>query len=350
VRFSNSGTEATMDAIRVARGYTGREKIVKFEGGYHGHHDDVLVSIQPPREAMGPPESPSTVPASAGIPRSRIAETIVAPFNEPDLLAAILEAHSGEIAAILVEPVQFNIGVVPPKPGFLERLRELATEHGAVLIFDEVKTGVVLAWGGAYEYFGVAPDLFCLAKSIGGGIPIGAFGGRREVMASIETLEGTPAFSADATGTGIERSTIPGGATRVAHLGTFNGNPLSMTAGLVTLTQVLTRDVYPRLHSMADRLTDGCQSVLDEFELPGYAINVGPKGCVMFTPQRVTNYRDFIGLDAELWAASFFYLANRGILLPPGPDDQWTLSVRHDEAEIDRYVAVFRDFAAELTA
>ena len=350
VRFSNSGTEATMDAIRVARGYTGREKIIKFEGGYHGHHDDVLVSIQPPRDVMGAVESPTTVPASAGIPRSRIAETVIAPFNEPEMLAAILEAHDGEVAAIIVEPVQFNIGVVPPEPGFLERLRELATAHGAVLIFDEVKTGVVLAWGGAYEHFGVKPDLFCLAKSIGGGIPIGAFGGRREVMASIETLEGTPAFSAGAAGSGIERSTIPGGATRVAHLGTFNGNPLSMTAGLVTLTQILTKDVYPGLHAMADRLTAGSQAVLDDHGLPGYAINVGPKGCVMFTPQRVTNYRSLVGLDSELWGASFFYLANRGILLPPGPDDQWTLSVQHSDSDIDRYLEVFGQFAAELTA
>ena len=348
VRFSNSGTESTMDAIRVARGYTGREKVIKFEGGYHGHHDDVLVSIQPPRDAMGPNESPATVPASAGIPRSRIAETVIAPFNEPGILAAILQAHRGEIAAIIVEPVQFNIGVVPPKEGYLERLRELADEHGIVLIFDEVKTGVVLAWGGAYEHFGVKPDLFCLAKSIGGGIPIGAFGGRREVMASIETLEDTPAFTDGAAGSGIERSTIPGGATRVAHLGTFNGNPLSMTAGLVTLTQILTKDAYPRLHAMADRLTAGSQAVLDRYGLPGYAINVGPKGCVMFTPGRVTNYRDFIGLDAELWAASFFYLANRGILLPPGPDDQWTLSVQHSDADIDRYLDVFSEFAAEL--
>ncbi len=350
VRFSNSGTEATMDAIRVARGYTGREKVIKFEGGYHGHHDDVLVSIQPPREVMGPEESPATVPASAGIPRSRIAETVIAPYNEPELLASILEAHAGEIAAIIVEPVQFNIGVVPPRPGYLERVRELATQHGIVLIFDEVKTGVVLAWGGAYEYFGVKPDLFCLAKSIGGGIPIGAFGGTRAVMGAIETLDGTPAANAEATGVGIDRSTIPGGATRVAHLGTFNGNPLSMTAGLVTLTRVLTKDAYPRLHAMADALTAGCAAVIDEFGLPGYAINVGPKGCVMFTPERVTNYRDFIGLDAELWAASFFYLANRGILLPPGPDDQWTLSVQHTDAEIERYIAVFREFAAELAS
>ncbi len=244
VRFSNSGTEATMDAIRVARGYTGREKVIKFEGGYHGHHDDVLVSIQPPHDAMGPVESPNTVPASAGIPRSRIAETVVAPFNEPEMLEGILEAHRGEIAAIIVEPVQFNIGVVPPKEGYLQRLRELADEHGIVLIFDEVKTGVVLAWGGAYEHFGVKPDLFCLAKSIGGGIPIGAFGGRREVMGVIETLEGSQHFAGmgGAVGSGIEHSTIPGGATRVAHLGTFNGNPLSMAAGLVTLKQILTKD------------------------------------------------------------------------------------------------------------
>ncbi|HEY6608550.1 MAG TPA: aspartate aminotransferase family protein [Candidatus Limnocylindria bacterium] len=352
VRFSNSGTEATMDAIRVARGYTGREKVIKMEGGYHGHHDDVLVSIQPPRDEMGPAEAPTTVPASAGIPRSRIAETVIAPFNDPDALAGILEAHAGEIAAIIVEPVQFNIGVVPPQPGYLERVRELADEHGVVLIFDEVKTGVVLAWGGAYEYFGVRADLFCLAKSIGGGIPIGAFGGRGEVMRSIETLEGSQHFAGMGSvgGNIIERSTLPAGATRVAHLGTFNGNPLSMTAGLVTLTQILVKDAYPGLHALADRLTAGCADVLAEYELPGYAINVGPKGCVMFTPERVTNYRDFIGLDAELWTAFFFYLANRGILLPPGPDDQWTLSVQHTEAEIERHVAVFREFAAELTS
>jgi len=343
VRFSNSGTEATMDAIRVARGYTGREKIIKFEGGYHGHHDDVLMSIQPPRDLMGPADAPNSVPATAGMPRSRIDETVVAPYNQPDALEAILERHRGEIAAIIIEPVQFNIGVVPPLPGYLERVRELATAHGAVLIFDEVKTGVVLAYGGATEHFGVQPDLFCLAKSIGGGIPIGAFGGRGEVMRVIEALP-----EGGGNGTALEHTTIPGGATRVAHLGTFNGNPLSMAAGLATLTRILTPDVYPGLHALAARLTDGCSAVLGEFGLPGYAINVGPKGCVMFTPDRVTNYRDFIGLDGELWAASFFYLANRGILLPPGPDDQWTLSVQHSEADIDRYVSTFRDFAQEL--
>jgi glutamate-1-semialdehyde 2,1-aminomutase len=348
VRFSNSGTEATMDAIRVARGFTRREKIVKFEGGYHGHHDDVLVSIQPPRDMMGPESAPNTVPLSAGIPASRLAETVIAPFNEPEMVERILERHRGEIAAIIVEPVQFNIGVVPPRPGFLERLRELATEHGAVLIFDEVKTGVVIAYGGAIEHYAVQPDLVCLAKSIGGGVPIGAFGGRAEVMLAIEG--GDP--DADAPIASFDRSqptsTIAHVPRRVAHLGTFNGNPLSMAAGVATLTRILTADVYPALHRLARRLTDGCQGVLDEFGLPGYAINVGPKGCVMFTPERVTNYRDFIGLDSELWTAFFFYLVNRGILLPPGPDDQWTLSVQHSEAEVDRHVEVFASFAEEL--
>jgi glutamate-1-semialdehyde 2,1-aminomutase len=348
VRFSNSGTEATMDAIRVARGFTGREKIIKFEGGYHGHHDDVLVSIQPPRELIGPADAPVTVPASAGLPRSRVEETVVAPYNNPEALEAILSRHLGEIAAIIVEPVQFNIGVVPPLPGFLERVRELATAHGAVLIFDEVKTGVVLAYGGATEWFGIQPDLFCLAKSIGGGVPIGAFGGRGDVMGVIEKLPDSRFGGIG--GTALSHTTIPGGATRGAHLGTFNGNPLSMAAGVAVLTRILTRDVYPRLQALGDRLTAGCQSVIDDFGLPGYAINVGPKGCVMFTPERVTNYRDFIGLDSELWAASFFYLANRGVLLPPGPDDQWTLSVQHNDDEIDRYIAVFRGFATELTA
>jgi glutamate-1-semialdehyde 2,1-aminomutase len=294
---------------------------------------------------MGPADAPDAVPATAGLPRSRTEETVVAPFNDPDALEAVLERHRGEIAAIIVEPVQFNIGVVPPLPGFLERLRELATAHGIILIFDEVKTGVVLAYGGATEHFGVQPDLFCLAKSIGGGIPIGAFGGRGEVMDVIDAL---PASAGD--GTGVSQTTISGGSTRVAHLGTFNGNPLSMAAGVTVLTRILTPEAYPLLHALADRLTTGCQAVIDEFDLPGYAINVGPKGCVMFTPQRVTNYRDFIGLDGELWEASFFYLANRGILLPPGPDDQWTLSVQHGDDEVDAYLAAFRDFAAEVAA
>ena len=342
IRFSNSGTEATMDAIRVARGFTGREKIIKFEGGYHGHHDDVLVSIQPPRAAIGEIDAPISVPTSAGIPRSRIGDTVIAPFNRPEIVEQILGRHRGEIAAIIVEAVQFNIGVVPPEAGFLERLRELATEHGTVLIFDEVKTGVVIAYGGATEYYGVQPDLFCLAKSIGGGTPIGAFGGREEVMRVIEGGAKAPLVE---SGLGY---TSFGSTARVAHMGTMNGSPLVMAAALAVLTKVLTPDVYPRLQAMGDRLTLGSQAIVDEFGLPGYAINVGPKGIVMFAPRRVTNYRDFIGLDDELWASSFWFLANRGILIPPAPDDQWTLSVQHTDDEIDRYLAVFREWAVEV--
>ena len=344
-----------MDAIRIARAFTGRDTIVKIFGSYHGHHDYVMVSISVPYENIGDPDNYASLPYGAGIPKAASDLTIAVPFNDADAMERRIERLFEEgrpPACVIMEPAMMNLGVVLPEPGYLESVRDITRRHGVVLIFDEVKTGVVLAWGGAYEHFGVQPDLFCLAKSIGGGIPIGAFGGRAEVMRVIETLEGSQHFAGmgGAVGTGIEKTTIPGGATRVAHLGTFNGNPLSMTAGLVTLTQILTRDAYPRLHAMADRLTAGSQAVIDRTGLPGYAINVGPKGCVMFTPERVTNYRDFIGLDSELWAASFFYLANRGILLPPGPDDQWTLSVQHSDADIDRYVEVFGEFAAEVTA
>jgi glutamate-1-semialdehyde 2,1-aminomutase len=334
VRFGNSGTEATMDAIRIARGFTGRDKILKFEGGYHGHHDDVLISIMPPAELMGPLDAPSSVPASAGIPRSQLEDTVVGPFNNPDAVEAILDRHRGEIAAIIVEPIQYNIGVVPPVPGFLERVRELATAHGAVLIFDEVKTGVVIAYGGGTERFGVKPDMVCLAKSIGGGLPVSAIAGREAVMRVVES--------------GATVTTL-GAADHVAHQGTYNGNPLCMAATVATLTRVLTPDVYPELERLGDRLAAACQEVLDEHHLPGYAINVGAKGAVLFSPKRVTNYRDFIGLDEELWTAFFFFLANRGILLPPGSDEQWTLSVAHTDADVDRHVEVFREFAHELS-
>ena len=333
VRFGNSGTEVTMDGIRIARGFTGRDKIVKFEGGYHGHHDDVLVSIVPPAELMGPVDAPNTVPATAGIPLSRLDDTIVAPFNNADALEAILDRHQGEIAAIIVEPIQYNIGVVPPLPGFLDRVRELATAHGAVLIFDEVKTGVVIAYGGGTERFGVVPDMVCLAKSIGGGLPVAAIAGREAVMRAIE---------------GVATTTTLGTAEYVAHQGTYNGNPVSIAATVATLTQVLTPDVYPELERRGNRLTEGCQAILDEYRLPGYAINVGAKGAVLFSPKRVTNYRDFIGVDEELWTAFYFFLANRGILLPPGSDEQWTLSVAHTDADIERHIEVFGEFAREL--
>jgi glutamate-1-semialdehyde 2,1-aminomutase len=231
-----------MDAIRVARGFTGREKIIKFEGGYHGHHDDVLMSIQPPRDMIGEVEAPNTVPTSAGIPRSRVAETVIAPFNQPEIVERILERHRGEIAAIIVEAVQFNIGVVPPEPGFLERLRELATEHGAVLIFDEVMTGFRVHSQGVQGLTGITPDLTTLGKVIGGGT-IGAFGGRERSCASSRVAPG----AADR----IEPDRISSfEGTSGRPMGTMNGSPLVMAAALAVLTKVLTPIVYPRLQAM----------------------------------------------------------------------------------------------------
>jgi glutamate-1-semialdehyde 2,1-aminomutase len=196
-----------------------------------------------------------------------------------------------------------------------------------------VKTGVVIASGGGTERFGVKPDMVCLAKSIGGGLPVAAIAGREEVMRAIEG--------------GVTATTL-GTADYVAHQGTYNGNPVSMAATVATLTRVLIPDVYPELERRGDRLTAGCQEILDEYHLPGYAINVGAKGAVLFSPKRVTNYRDFIGVDEELWTAFYFFLTNRGILLPPGSDEQWTLSVAHTDEDIERHIAVFGEFAREL--
>ena len=204
-RFTNSGTEATMDALRVAKGVTGRHKIVKVEGGYHGHHDEVMVSMKPSLELAGPPRRPNQVPASAGISPSVIADTLVIPYNDAEALDEILTEHAGEVAAFIVEPAMENIGICLPVDNYLQKVREITRRHGVMLIFDEVKTGITADYHGATGYFGVQPDLVTLAKSIGGGLPIGAFGGTVECMGEI----------------------VSG---RVLHLGTYNGNPLVLAA------------------------------------------------------------------------------------------------------------------------
>src|SRR5579883_503727 len=216
LRFCNSGTEATMDAIRLARAHTGRDKIIKIEGSYHGHHDTLLMSTKPSVEAAGPAERPNTVPASMGIPADVKKNIIIAPFNDVEALDRILTEHRGEVAAVITEAVLMNVGIILPQDGYLQAIRDVTRKHDVLLIFDEVKTGVTVAPGGITELYPVEPDLICLAKSIGGGMPIGAFGGREEVMRHINHEE-------------------------VLHLGTFNGNPMSMRAGLVTLTQIFTQ-------------------------------------------------------------------------------------------------------------
>jgi glutamate-1-semialdehyde 2,1-aminomutase len=325
VRFCNSGTESTMDALRVARGVTGRDLIVKIEGSYHGHHDYVMVSVKPSAEEMGPLDHPASIPLSTGIPAAVAAMTLVVPFNRPDALARTLEEHEGKVAALIIEPVMMNLGIVHPAAGYLEAIRRITEEHDVLLVYDEVKTGVTIAPGGACERYGVQPDLVCLAKSIGGGITIGAFGGRRELMEHVR----------------------PGD---VAHQGTFNGNPLAMTAGLVTLTEILTPDAYERFGRQEERLVSGCEEIIREHGLPMYSTGIGAKGCVMFAPEPLTDYRDYMNIDKDLAYLHWLYFMNRGIFMPPGLDEQWTLSVQHSDEDIEAHLAVFREFARDVTA
>jgi glutamate-1-semialdehyde 2,1-aminomutase len=324
VRFTNSGTEATMDAIRVARGVTGRTVVAKIEGSYHGHHDTVMFSVVPNASTMGGLHAPASTPMSKGIPPEMAAWTLAVPFNDVAALERLFDERGSEIACLIMEPVMMNIGIVIPNPGYLEAARELCTRHGIVLIFDEVKCGATIAAGGATELFGVQPDLACFAKAIAGGVPAGAFGGRAEIM--------------DAIGNGI------------AQQGTFNGNPLVAAAGLATLTEVLTPEAYEEFKQLGNRLADGCQRAIAEHGIPAHVVDLGCKGCVSYRIEPLTNYRDFLETNADLFEASWCWLLNRGIFMTPGNEEQWTLSVQHDDSHIDRFVDAFSEFCAALTA
>lgn len=322
-RFTNSGTEATMDAIRVARAATGRDRIVKVEGGYHGHHDAAMISTKPPLARAGDPRRPTPVPSSAGITAGTLAETVVVPYNDPDALAAALAGN--DIAAFIVEPVLENIGICLPQPGYLAAVREITRRHGTLLIFDEVKTGITAGWGGATGALGVEPDLVALAKSIGGGLPLGAFGGRRELMDEITT-------------------------GRVVHLGTYNGNPLCMAAAEAVLATVCTPAATDGAIDRNRRLVGACQSIIDDAGVPAHTVAFGAKGCVTWAPEPIRDYRDYRATDLELAYAQWLHGLNRGILLPPGLDEQWLISILHDEAASMRYAEVFADFVGELVA
>ena len=329
LRFTNSGTEATMDAIRLARGVTGRDRIVKIEGSYHGHHESVLVSIKPARHDMGPREQPASVAFGMGTPRAVTDLTLIVPYNDAEALDRLLDQHHGEVAALIMEPVMMNVGIIDPEPGYLEAVREVCTRHGVVLIWDEVKTGATIAYGGAEEVYGVTPDLKCFAKAVGGGTPLGGFGGRAELMAEI-AKDGVP------------------------QLGTFNGNPLGATAGLVALTEVLTEQAYKELNRLNDAQLAGCQRVIDGYGLPCYTTGVGAKGAVMYAPDRLRDYRAYAGfdgdgVDADLSYLSWLYEVTEGVFMTPGIDEQWTLSVQHTDEDVARYVHAFETFAREVT-
>lgn len=322
-RFTNSGTEATMDAIRLARGATGRHKIVKVEGGYHGHHDEVMISMKPGLNEVGPPDAPYSVPGTEGIAPDVVAGTVVVQYNDLATLERVLS--TGDIACFIVEPVMENIGIVLPDPGYLEGARRLTEQYGTMLIFDEVKTGITAGYGGATGHFGIRPDLVTLAKSIGGGFPVGAFGGRQDVMDLITQA-------------------------RVLHLGTYNGNPLVMAAARATLEVACAKGPVNDAIARNARLTAACQRVIDEAGLPAHTVQFGAKGCVTWRSERVRNYRDYKASHFELAFAQWMHGINRGVLLPPGLDEQWLVSVMHDEADAMLYAEVFADFAAELTS
>jgi glutamate-1-semialdehyde 2,1-aminomutase len=311
-----------MDAIRITKAATGRDKIVKVEGGYHGHHDEVMISMKPALDEAGPADAPRSVAGSAGVGRHIVEATAVVPFNDPDALERALAGE--DIACFIVEPVMENIGICLPDDGYLEAVREITTRYGTLLIFDEVKTGITAGYGGATARYGVQPDLVTLAKSIGGGFPVGAFGGRQELMDMI--TDG-----------------------RVAHYGTYNGNPLVMAASYATLSEACALGPTDDAIARNDRLVAACQQVIDDTGLPAHTVQFGAKGCITWSATRVRNYRDYKATDFTLAYAHWLHGLNRRALLPPGLDEQWLISVMHDEADAMHYAGVFAEFANELT-
>lgn len=324
IRFANSGTEATMDAIRVARAATGRDIVCKIEGSYHGHHDAVMFSVVPNADLMGGRDRPAKAPVSRGLVKDAHKYIEVVPFNGSAQVEQLFAERGQEIACIIMEPAMMNIGIVLPQPGYLEQVRELCTRHGVVMIYDEVKTGVTIAAGGATERFGVQPDLACLAKAVAGGLPGAAFGGREDLMRLIEK--------------------------GVSQMGTYNGNPLVAHVGLVTLREILTPDAYAYLARLGARLAAGCQKAIAMYDLPAHTVDLGAKGCVSYRKQPLRNYRDFLETLPEIFGASYPWLLNRGIFMTPGDEEQWTLSVQHTDADVDAYVEVFTAFCRELAA
>ena len=325
-RFTNSGTESTMDAVHLARGATGNDIIIKIEGTYHGHHDAVMVSVKPPADLMGDRERPNAIPYGLGYPSTTASQTQPVPFNDADALERILSELDGQVAGIILEPAMMNINIVPPVPGYLERVRELATAHDVVLIFDEVKTGAAVAAGGATELFGVTPDVVCLAKAICGGLPGGAVGMTDELAPLV----------ADG---------------RVRQQGTFNGNPLVMAAAEATLLRVLTPAAYQQLHKANQDLMAGCDRVIEQYGLPAHTVGMGSKGCVVMSTEPIREYRDYLTkIHHPLTELAWLYHMNHGVFMTPGVDEEWTLSVLHTDADLQRYVEVFETFARDVTS
>lgn len=313
VRLVNSGTEATMSAVRLARGVTGRDLIVKFEGCYHGHGDGFLIAAGSGATTLGVPNSP-------GVTKSAARDTLLAPYNDLDAVAALFDRHPGAIAAVIVEPVAGNMGVVPPAPGFLQGLRTLTKKHGALLIFDEVITGFRLAKGGAQELYKCTPDITTLGKTIGGGLPVGAYGGPRDYM----------------------RHIAPAGP--VYQAGTLSGNPLAVTAGLTTL-HIIKRDpaFHEKLDRLAARLANGFEKNIRETGTPAIVNRVGSMMTIFFTSQkRITDYASALRCDRDAYSRYFHASLDAGIYLAPSQFEAMFLSAAHTETDIDFAIAANR--------
>ena len=310
VRMVNSGTEATMSAIRLARGVTGRDKLVKFEGCYHGHADSLLVKAGSGVATLGLPDSP-------GVPASLAQHTLTVPFNDPAALEDVFKQHQ-DIAAIIVEPVVGNMGCVPPQPGFLKLARELTARHGAVLIFDEVMTGFRLARGGAQELYGIKPDITCLGKIIGGGLPVGAYGGSRELL----------------------RNIAPVGS--IYQAGTLSGNPLAMTAGLLTLRRLRDAKIYEQLEQRSAKLCAGLSQAAAEAGVKTVTNRVGSMWTTFFSDDPVTNWATANKSNRELYGRFFHAMLNEGVYLAPSQFEAGFVSITHTEEIIEQTIAAAR--------
>lgn len=320
LRFSSTGLEATHHALRFARAFTGRNKILKFEGCFDGSHDYLLVSVKPSVDKAGDPRRPRKVPSSPGIPPEVIAATEVAPFNDLEATRRILEQNKRDIAAVILEPVPMNMGFVLPRRDFLQGLRELCDQTGALLIFDEVKTSGKY-FRGATGRFNVAPDMMVMGKAIAGGYPLSVIAGTKDIMSKI-------------------------GPGKVAHSGTFNSNPVSVTAGIVTLRQILTIEGLNRAAKLGESLSSGYSKILDKKAIRARIQWDGISGAVMYTDEEVVDWRAFLRCDVGKWWLYYIAMINRGIIpASPGPDEQWTVSVQHTEQDMKRHLEIFEEIS-----
>jgi glutamate-1-semialdehyde 2,1-aminomutase len=318
LRFTNSGTESTMYAIRAARAATGKNAIIKIEGGYHGGYDPLQVSVKAPLEKIGSVSAPKPYHPGA----IEAGEVYVVSYNDTVRLEAIMKNHGKTIAAFMIEPIVENLSIILPDEGYLKAVRELCDKYKIALIFDEVKTGLTAGVAGAAIRVGVKPDLITLAKSIGGGLPLAAFGGKKEFMAPV--VDG-----------------------RMPHLGTYNGNPL-VVAAAIAVDNIATSEALDKAEAINNATLDAIDKIIDEYALPAHTVGFGVKGAVIWSPTPVRNYRDFKATDFELAELSWLWGLNRGIITPPGLDEQWLVSFAHTQRDMNKLVRSFREFAKAI--